>query len=321
MMSETSKEGVPYKGAREILDAYRRWEQTRSVSPELINRRIVAYDNDEAYIEVRFDTSVTDEAQRSAEVRLGKTFVWNEKEYAIRFTRGSMAKPLAFPGPAAAAAHCAGVHDGDEAEPDFGVIGTVGWCFVVNGAPVGLSNWHVLCANGSCVGSDVVLNSSHAATVMHVKAPTAGPNHFDFALAQLSNPASICGIVKGNQFEVPLLLTPDLHVNTADEFRWVGLHNTATHALLVGLADVDYRIGQHVFHFIAQLAFKQGDAQSGDSGSLAVRKSDNSAAGLLFARDDDTVYANPICTLLDWQRTGTQKTPGGEFPIFTGSLP
>jgi hypothetical protein len=321
MTNETTSDGVPYETARAILEAFRRHEQTKSLGPDLFNRRIVKFENNQPYVEVRFDPDVADDTQRSAEGELGKEFVWKEQRYAIRFTRGAMAEPLVFPGPPAAAV-CAGVRDGDEAEPQVGSrIGTVGWCFVLNAAPVGLSNWHVLCAlTGGCVGNTVRLNGKPA-TVMHVKAPTDVPNDLDFALARLSDPASICGMVKGAQFDVPLLLSSNLQINSTDRFRWVGLHNTATDARLVGVADVNYPIGQHVFHLNAQLVFEDGAAHGGDSGSLAVRKSDNSATGLLVARDGGTVYANPICTILDWEPAGTQATAGGRFPIFTGSLP
>jgi hypothetical protein len=250
--------------------------------------------------------------------------------YRIEYEDGPQALPMFCDDTSALFdAGCMGVKDGHSARPvDRDDSGTVGWCFLLNGVPVGLSNWHVFCGTRTCAKRETVLLGRERAVLFHVVAPDPGrPNSFDFALAKLPNVDLICGMLRDDQgtpqFDVPLELAQNVVAGQERNFRMTGNESISrVDQRLTAIADVDYTLHGRRFRFNDQLVFEAGMARRGDSGAVAVRQSDNTVAGLLFALDHSgEVYANPICQLLDWRPVGLRPTQFGRFPEFEGTLP
>jgi hypothetical protein len=330
--------GFTYDEGVAILTALRRHERDKLahvMSGALFNRRIVLFEEGgHAYLKLRFEPSIPPVDRAKAQSALGDSFsiagstAGNQQTtFRIEYDEGPQATPLFFRRLVERlTGDCSGVKDGHSAGvPNASHSGTVGWCFVLNDTPVGLSNWHVFSANGiSCTVGDPVLMRGQAASLWRFVEPVESqPNVADFALARFKKEEWICGMLRDDApFDVPLCLTQNLEIGTDAKFRMTGNASiSSVDKKLETVTDVDYSVGGKRYRFNNQLVFEAGMAQSGDSGAVAVRENDNSVTGLLFAAEPQggVAYANPICRLLKWTHVKDRKTTFGRFPVFQGA--
>jgi hypothetical protein len=335
-----SNAGVTYDECVAVLAIFREHEQSRlpeGLTAKTFNRRLARFDDQgRLYILVRFEPSMVSTDRQAAQAALGTSFSVPagvsgpaETTFRIEYEQGPQAAPLSrLSSWQKMAAACHGAKDGQVASRlNTNETGTVGWCFKLNGYPVGLSNWHVLCArDGSSTAGDRVRLGTRDAALWHFhNLSNIEPNVLDFAIARFDQETAICGIVREDAegFAVPRRLTENLMIGTDEPFRMAGNATISRDQRLEGVADVDYTADETRYRFHNQLVFQAGMARSGDSGSLAVRQSDNSATGLLFAAETNGVaYANPVCELFKgWTYVKSIKTTLGGYPEFEGDPP
>lgn len=222
------------------------------------------------------------------------------------------------------------VRAGDAAQAANSIFsGTVGWSFRLNGVVVGISNWHVLCMfhNDTPKKSRILLNNLNIAELYAFEKVFGGgyPNTWDYALARYDNPHDAEGSVRlcqdGSQREYPQDLSKNIGLSDGNKYWTVGnkppICSGESDLISIGDSLVEDS-SRNQYWFVNQLIFSK-ISDTGDSGSIVVRRSDNTVTGLIFAGSEDDTVANPIF-LAPWRRTGSIRFDGNsELPMFEGS--
>jgi hypothetical protein len=206
--------------------------------------------------------------------------------------------------------------------------GTLGWYIVLDGVPVAVSNWHVLCPlqDKTQAGHPSLFLENGAFVrfgTLHDFDPvdTANPRIFDFALSRIDDPSMISGLMTscedGHRHPYPMRLGLSGDLNATDLYRTVGARPpTCSTAPFLGVASitVSYDTFGRDVHFQQQLVFKE-ITSSGDSGSVIVNARNNRVVGLIFAGGNQYDYANPLFRK-GWAAIGTRRVAGVDLPAF-----
>lgn len=218
--------------------------------------------------------------------------------------------------------------------------GTVGWNLFLNGQPVALSCWHVLCGrqNQTQIGDPVVVAGGGPAEVFaYRRVERDGENRSDLALARYGDPDHAlaafrgCGGGQGRTYPSRIAAAESVQVgrngNGGDACFTVGARQPhCVDGRVTGVRDV--RVGTGFGYsavFLEQLVFS-GRTERGDSGSLLVRQEadgTSSALGVVFARDEGTgeTLVTPLVDL-GWteDRPPRPGRDGLQVPAFQADL-
>lgn len=201
----------------------------------------------------------------------------------------------------------------------YGLRGTYGWGFVVNGDAYALSNWHILCPEGndSPLTTRVKLQYYDVATLAFFEPMQDTGNVWDFAVAKLDDPNLLIGAFRENTARVKL--PEDYPLELADSSLETGqwCYTVANKQPYykwgrftgVGAGSVEYDDGVERT-FEAQLLFDAPLLMKGDSGCVAVHPDTTAVTGLFFAQDDANVLANPLYDR-HWVVQDIHTMPGG----------
>jgi hypothetical protein len=206
-----------------------------------------------------------------------------------------------------------------------GEFGTLGWNFILNNQMTCMSNWHVFCQNGNQtpIGTGITISNTGSIWDGTVQANLSafqpispnGANFWDYALGIYVNQADFMTQFRpcadGKTPPYPLNgLSKDVKIGTDTSYRKVGARDAVCRTgRLVAVGDRTVNYDGTLFKFQQQLVFSDMSSP-GDSGSIVVRTSDNTATGLLFAGDDTESLANPIYRL-PWSYQGFFTYPNG----------
>src|SRR5262249_61311307 len=117
----------------------------------VINRFAVGHDHAGPYLEIRVSLDVSAADREAAQALFGTSIelpaLRRTAPLRIVYIEGPAPRLLAAPRPPASGP-CINVKDGAAFDGDNGV-GTIGWCFELNGQPMCMSNWHVFCFDGN----------------------------------------------------------------------------------------------------------------------------------------------------------------------------
>lgn len=214
--------------------------------------------------------------------------------------------------------------------------GTLGWSIVLDGFPIGVSNWHVLCVKGNATQRgdqvEIITSAGRYEVVGGVydfdEIYNAKANLWDFALVKydsLNIPIDKMRVCDdGVQRAYPMRLGLPENINGQDTYWKVGARQPTCGGgklLYVGSSRVDYGDGFKAI-FTEQLIFEKL-SDHGDSGSVVVHGKSETVVGLIFAggRQADGVaisIANPLYRK-GWHFRGTVSLDSGKssIPVFS----
>lgn len=290
----------------------------------------VAPDEEEAVLTVRVDrsvsSSVVDEIEKLSPLRY--TFKGRDSSVEVRTETGEKFIAIIPGGEEAPPGEAAGelVLPGDfsTALDSFG-YGTAGWNIFFDGVLCTMSCWHVFCFLDSDTppGTKVNLKGNDIAEILaggHVRVRFQGiRNWLDMALARYDDPRQAGDRLRacGNGTVLPYPGQMASSVTAGDRLYKVGARQPVCRSgefVRLGDVKIEYDNKEEAL-FYRQLVLTKMTGK-GDSGSLAVRVSDNRIVGLNFAQTSTETLANPIFRL-PWTYQGTQQAPGGRiFPAY-----
>jgi hypothetical protein len=212
--------------------------------------------------------------------------------------------------------------------------GTVGWSFFLNGEPVCITANHVVTDRLDCAvlaGECRLFSGTYEVTVEMVDVvpfkPLPEPNSWDLAVLRYPKAddieAAMEACVKGANSRYPTRIASD--IRDGEDCWTVGqAPPRCSESPVKFVADVEVLVRGDPYRFVSVLGFSDDFAQEGDSGSIAMYKSDNAVAGLLFAKVEphlaqarSPVYANPLFKA-GWKWVSDYATGKGLIPQFEG---
>lgn len=187
-----------------------------------------------------------------------------------------------------------------------------------------MSNWHVFCGlgNDTKFGRSIFVEGRDVAMLSAFQAINpSGENAWDFALGTYRPGVNVlpeftpCDDGKHQPYATGIARK----VALGETAYSVGARSpTCSKGRLVGYGErsVNYDFG--VVRFRDQLVFSKM-VDPGDSGSIAVRESDNLAMALLFAGSSSESIANPLQSL-PWRQEGLlHRQDGSIWPMFVSA--
>lgn len=179
--------------------------------------------------------------------------------------------------------------------------GTYGWGFILNGAPVALSNWHVFCPNGNNtpLGSRVQLDNQEIAALSFFEPVSdSGVNQWDMALATFDKIEDMKPAFRpcqnGNIRPYPWVIQSDKPVFGIQVYKVGATSPICREGVFNGIANIRVKYSNNVVRFFTQQLQFTKMTDPGDSGSIIVNATSNKVLGLNFAGNDIETFANPI---------------------------
>jgi hypothetical protein len=175
----------------------------------------------------------------------------------------------------------------------------------------------------------VFLNGALEATLFVFQPLDINENTWDYALAQYIDPtdalAQLQSCAGGNEYPYPQELSGKDSVQVGDTYHRVGARSNCVTGTYWGVGSISVAYSDGVSrNFQNQMLFSPMNLP-GDSGAVAIRDSDNTIAGLLFASTFDAsnnpveTFGNPIF-LNNWTTIGSFRRRGNDtdLPVLVG---
>jgi hypothetical protein len=205
--------------------------------------------------------------------------------------------------------------------------GTLGWFFCLDGQPLGIGSYHVLCPRGddtplhtTCVYrcADADADDFRIGSLWNYdRADAAGKRLFDCALVRVDDPGRLTGALaicdNGARRPYPQELAAEADITGDERFYMVGMHTktwNTTSFKGVGSRKLAHLGKAAMFH--EQLFFERC-SDAGDSGAILVHERSNRVVGLTMAADALFTIANPLYRK-PWRNAGTRTIRGVTLP-------
>lgn len=207
--------------------------------------------------------------------------------------------------------------------------GTLGWFFCLDGQPLGIGSYHVLCPRGDntplhstciywCACAGAGEEDFRIGTLWNYdRGDAAGKRLFDCALIRVDDVGQLTGALaicdNGMRRPYPQELAVAADITRDERFYMVGM-KTKTWSVAsfkgVGSRKLAHLGRAAMFH--EQLFFERC-SDAGDSGAIIVHERSNRVVGLTMAADAQFTIANPLYRK-PWRNAGTRTIRGVTLP-------